>query len=298
MSLTVGGMIDRILRNWLLPPDEQPVRFQLSAPLDASSTTLPLNASLMPPEIRNALSPGVMIELGREQILAGNVSPNATSITNCVRGVNGTTATPHASGALGMVAPPYSRQELYDAVGDAIINLYPTLYHLHTETFTTSPSPIPVAADFISPQDLVVLSGADVVSAAVRVLPSYPPSPTGKAVLIDAPAGLSAHLTYRTPFHRPDSESNLLFTDLGVEEPWYRIIETDVVAQVIASRDLEAVYTETLTHRLEAETFPPTSASRIHQTLLRYHEYLLERASRYLKARDGLPTVYNGWFSG
>lgn len=298
MANTVGDLIDRVLRDWLLPPDDQPVRFTLSQDISSSATTLHFSKTLLPPEVLQILSPGVVVEIGRELIALGTVDSDNSRIENCIRGVNGTTAAQHSTGDIITLSPPYSRQSLFDAVHDAVRTLSPTLYHLHTTTLTTDTSPVEIPADYITPQALVVLSGSDPVPGRIFELLNYPPSSTSKAVIFEGvQSGLTAHLTYRARLHTPTSETQLLFTNLGIEPEWHRIIEVDVAAQMVAGRDIEGLAVERLMARIEAENFPPLTSSRVHRTLVQYHEYLIERASRQLKARDGLPQLLNGRFS-
>jgi hypothetical protein len=298
MPDTIASLIDRILRDWMLPPDDQPVRFRLSSSIDASTTTLPYDPDMLPPEVEQALSPGVVVEIDRELIILGTVAPGQSQVTNCTRGALGTLAAPHTPTSLVNLAPPYSRQSVFDAVSNAITTLYPQLYHLHTSTLTVTSDFIEIPSDYISPQALVVLNGPNEIPAELHEYPHYPPSSTGKAVRIDSIAGSTAYFTYRSRCHTPTSETDELFTDLGVEPDWSRVIEVDVVAQLIAGRDLEGYVLETLSRRLDQEAFPPLTASRLHQNLVRYHEYLLDRAARALKARDGLPQLHGGAFSG
>ena len=297
-ATTVDDLIDRTLRDWLVPPNSQPARFTLPSPITVSATTIPYTSAFLPPEAQAILSPGVVVEIDMEEIVIGGANASTLELENCYRGANGTQAVEHAAGSLVTISPPYSRRSIFEAIRDAISNLYPILYHLHTTTLTTNEgSYIEVPAHYITYQQLHVMSGTSRVNARMTELLNFPPSSTGKAIMVEGGgSGLTAYLTYRSKCHYPLDATEELYEDLGIEDDWHRILSVDAVAQLIQSRDIDASFINNLTARMDAEVFPPTSAASIHRSLLQYHEYLLERASRRLKARDGLPVTFNGRF--
>jgi hypothetical protein len=295
---TIGDLVDRTLRDWLIPPHQQPPRFELLEAMSDSTTTVAWGTLHLPPEATQILSPGQIIEIGQEQIIVGTVNSSPNLIYNCIRGANNTPAVAHASGSLVTISPAYSRYSVFEALSDAVQNLYPALYHLHTVTLTSNAHNfIEVPQEYISFQDVVAMHGSTPFHPAVIELRNFPPSSTGKAIIIEGGGtGLDVHLTYRSKCHVPSHENNLLLDDLGVDPSWGRILSVDAVAQLLIGRDIDQSFIKTLASRMDADGAGHLTATSIHRALLQYHEYLLERASRRLKARDGIPVSFNGRF--
>ncbi|MGV2385032.1 MAG UNVERIFIED_CONTAM: hypothetical protein LOD86_07155, partial [Thermobifida fusca] len=76
---TVGDIIDRIYRDYLLPPDEQPTRFTINGSgMDASTKHMPVDVSMLSPEEMDLLGPGAVIEAGSELLLVEAVHGAST----------------------------------------------------------------------------------------------------------------------------------------------------------------------------------------------------------------------------
>ncbi len=288
---TIGDLVDRTLRNWLIPPDDQPITFALGGSLDDSSATVPYDATLLTPELEEILGPGTLVEVGFEQILLGTVDTGMSQITNCVRGANGTTPAAHSLGDPVILTPTYARQAILDAISDAISALHPDLYQIKSTEITVKSTYNEAPADMISPVHFSYVDSFGLpVEASVQWSQLFPDSSTGKAIVVQAVPETTGHLSYYAGFPRPTDPTDTL-DSLGLKESWARLLVIEAVHQVITVRDLSRATSEFLTRQLSQQGFPVPSASEIRDGLLRYRAQLLTEAKADLTAQHGVTAV-------
>lgn len=289
---TVGDLVNRVYRDYLEGPDDQAVIATATAGITDTATTLGYNADTLAPDEEDLLAPGVLIEVGLEQMRVTGVDETADTLT-VLRGVNGTTATVIAAGAEIRIAPMYPRQSVFDAVADNIVALYPDLHRTATQTVTSANALVDVSADIVAVTGARYLSGNNVVNANVELARSWPGSATGQAIKFHGtPTGRTVYVTYEARFNRPETEDDIV-GDLGVDAAWERIIVVGAAAQVLAGRELDAVSVEYITEAMEREAFPVGSTGRLRDNLLRFHGYLLEQARSSARANRTTPVVMN-----
>lgn len=283
MSTTVGAVIDRLYRDWLEPLDQAPIQVTLSA---AQSSTTDESFSyadaLVSADEEELIAVGKRAEIGREQIQIKTVDRTANTFT-ARRGVNGTTATTHASGAVVTFNREFSRQTVFDAVCDQVVSLYPGLFRVVTTTITTDDEPVEVPAATIAVRDFAYVDGTDTVPAthSVRLLPYWTAVASGKAVLLTGvPTGKTAYFTYEARFTRPTAEADDLVSTTGLEQGWIEIVVLGVLAQLASTYDFSSATREFITSQLEQERFPLASGARLRDSLLRYRAFLLDEAKR------------------
>lgn len=289
MPRLVSTLVDRVLREWLESPEEQPTRLVLAGDLAIGASTLTYDPTFLGLEEEDILGPGVLIELGSEQLLAGTVNAGTNQVTGLRRAVNGTTAAAHTSGTVGKVAPTWTRKAVFDALADAVVALYPDLFDVTTHPITlSSTGPTEVPADVAYPLWLWFRPGGTGSStwgrAAVDFLDEFPGTASTKAVVSPLSDATTGHLVYARRFARPASEATDLEA-LGVAEEWDRLVSVQAVAYLLAGRELPAVTQEFLTRQLEQQNFPVGSATRVRDGLLRYAEHLTEKARADLRNR-------------
>ena len=62
--MTIAAVIERVYRDYLLPPDEQPARFAVdTGGITAVATTLPVDAAMLSPEETDLIGAGTLIEV-------------------------------------------------------------------------------------------------------------------------------------------------------------------------------------------------------------------------------------------
>src|SRR5690606_27972169 len=155
--------------------------------MDASTKNMPVDVSMLSPEEMDLLGPGAVIEAGSELLLveaAHGASTDSIDALTVRRGMFGTEASPHPAGTIVTVAPDYPRQVVFDALADAIENLWPDLWTIRTTEFWASPSAIvelPADCEEIIEVRSSV-GGGWAYMASWEFLSPYPNVPSGKAL--------------------------------------------------------------------------------------------------------------------
>lgn len=290
---TVGEVADRVYRDYLHSPEDQPVIITLAADVNSTDTAWTYDDATLAPDEEDLLAPGVNIEVGSELCRITDVDHSANTLT-VVRGVNGTLKTTHLQDDDIIVAPIFSRHAVVEAVKDNVPTLYPTLWHIDTTTITTASTYVEVPAEVLTPESFVWLDGDKYYSANLPTfLSTFPPSSTNKAIITTGvPTERTAYLTYRAKFARPPTEATEL-SDYGVDASWERILVAGAAAQVVAGRPLDRLSAEYITEQLEREALPPGSATDIRNGLLTLRSIWLDEAARVLRADQKVPVVYN-----
>lgn len=287
---TIDELVERVYRDYLLPSDDQPVIVTVNGAVTDTGTSITYDADALAPDEEDLLAPGVIAEVGTEQVRITAVDVTTDTLT-VIRGVNGTEVAAIADGAELRLAPAFPRRSVFDAVCDNVVDLYPDLYVVGTQTVTSATGAVDVSADIVSIRRATRLTGSHPVPAHVELLQDYPPSSTGNAVVFyGVPPSTTVYIVYEGRIPRPTAGTDVA-GDLGVEETWERIIVVGAAAQILAGRELDTASTEYLTEQLAAEGFPTGSATRIRDGLLRYHGFLLDRARRHQRADRSVPVV-------
>lgn len=288
---TVGQLVDRCYRDFLAPSDDQGVIVTVNGAVTDSATSIVYDDDTLSPDEEDLLAPGVLAEVGTEQVRITAVNETTNTLT-AIRAVNGTSAAAIADGAELRLAPVFPRRSIFDAICDNVVDLYPDLYFVGKQTITSASGAVEVSANIVNIRSATWLSSSTPVNAQVELLQNYAPSSTDQAVVFSGvPSGKSVYLVYEGRFTRPTAEADDLTADFNIDSTWERIIVAGAAAQLMAGRELDAASSEFLTEQLEREGFPVGSAQRIRDGLLRYHGFLLDRARRNQRADRTVPIV-------
>ena len=136
MSTDIGGLVDRVYREYLEPMDDLVSYTTLSTGINDSVTSVIFEGDMLSIEEEDALDKGTVIEINQELMICTDLN----SVTNTItvkRGARGTTASAHTAGDIIKIAPPFPRKNVFDAVKDQINNLFPTLFAVETQSVTT-----------------------------------------------------------------------------------------------------------------------------------------------------------------
>lgn len=298
---TVRNVIDRVLREWLLPPDQQPTRLILASGITSSiADSFTYDDRFLSPEEEDLLGPGGIVEFGRELIQIGSVDPDTNVCSDCVRGAAGTQQDTHDINEPGTITPSYPRQLVFDAVGDSVMQLYPDLYRIVSDTARTySTTYTEVPAEVRQPMYLWARSAGSTTSTWTKIdipsdawLHNFPPSTTGNAVQLNCPS-ITGYLVYRAGFDRPDDEDQDLQDDLEILQEWEQLIVVSSVAYAIGARDLSPAHQAFLSEQLAQQGYPVLTSSRIRDGLLGYQRVLMDRALRTLHSDEPTTVIWN-----
>jgi hypothetical protein len=280
----VRGLVQRLYRTYLQPPDAQPAQVALAAPLtDGTATTLTLGQFTIV-EDENLLRQGSVIEVD-EELMSVTDWDIVTRVVTVVRGQMGTEAVAHTVPNLVTLSPTYPLSSVYEAVRDNIVGLYPSLYTVaHTSLASVSGEVFPIN----DPQIVEVLQvwphqGSNEVDIAAQVV-DFHPQAAGRAVVTKTGVG-TIWIRYRRRFGVAESMDDLL-EDLGLESVWETIVMVGAAADLFAGRDMPASHVEWVGQVLEAETIQVGTRTSLSVGLARYRDLLIKRFQKEMSGED------------
>lgn len=293
MGRTVSDVIDRVFREWLYPVDDQPPRIVLDGAITDSATSLTYLDSYLLIEEEYLISPGQLIEIDSELIMVGSVDPSTNTISGLRRGMMGTTAAAHADGAVGIMAPLYSRKAAFDAIRSTVSRLFPRLYKRTSYAVTATGSPeIPNEARII--EGFVYVDNSEICTISVQAVDS-PSATTGRVLVFAVENNKAGHLIYRAPFTLPTAETDDIEVDLGLLPEYEDLLVYATVSSMVAGRDFDAISVENLHRQVNNELFPIGSAVRLRRELKLMYDELIEELKDNLLAQNGVPISFSGW---
>lgn len=286
---TVGDVVDRVFREYLRRPSEQPIVSSLASAVTANDLTLTLSDGFTPEE-EELLGAGSIIEVGSELVRVSTYNSTAATVSVSRRGVLGTTASVHDADTDVVLAPSVSRRAVFDAVADAISNLYPDLYGT-TTVRARSGRFIPIQSrprSILQARAYINGFWQEVQARLVQV----PETPTGWAIEVE-PSSYPARTVILVTVEpaRPTAESDEL-EDLFVDESWVKIVVLDAAATLLHAEDVSGIAAYWLTQSLEEQVRPMGSVENLAVAIERYRERLVARARRRLLAIYGTYTEY------
>ena len=325
MSTNIQGLVDRTYREYLEPMDDLQPYTLLTSSLTDSATTVSFNGDLLTQEEEDIMEAGSIIEIGQELMLCKALDTVNDQVT-VVRGVRGTTASAHSSGATIKIAPPFPRKNVFDAVCDQIKNLYPTLFAVETKSVSAKVGYIPlsgtsdnylvapisaisqmtdfsagsdetgiiyqgVAVELVDLPNPFTYTDADGNSQTITYT-NNGPNKVNALQVYGVSSGHTVFVTFKKKFIEPTAEDNTL-AEIGLENEYEPIIMAGVAAQIIAGRDIPTATADYITDQLSTSTFPVNSAANIRTSLLRYQNDLIEQARKDLRARYPEPVALN-----
>ena len=320
MSTDIGGLVDRVYREYLEPMDDVVSYTTLTTGINNSIKSVVFNGDLLSVEEEDALDAGSIIEIGQELMICTDLNAVTNTIT-VTRGARGTTPAEHTAGDLIKIAPPFPRKNVFDAVKDQINNLFPTLFAVDTQTVTTGDGYTLLGAynDLGTHNYIVSVIGAisqytdfssnsDTTGVNFQAVPctlielpnpfSYNDSDgvertftytTGPSVVhamqfTGIASGHTAYVTFKKKFIEPTLETDTL-SSIGLEQEYEPIIMAGVAAQMLAGRDIPSATTDYISDQLSVSNYPVGSSNSVRNSLLQYQQLLLNQARKFLRAK-------------
>ena len=330
MSTTIGGLVDRVFREYLEPADDlnSYTAVAAGAGFNASATTITYNGDLLTQEEEDVMDAGTIIECEHELMYCTDVDITNNQVT-VVRGSRGTTAVEHLAGKIIKIAPAFTRKAVFDAVADQIANLYPTLYAVETVESTSGTgytllgsydapgtnnylvTPIKAISQYTdwssgSDQTGLTFKGVgiemidlpnpftytDSTSTERTITYTTGPDVVHALQFSGIAAGHTVYVTFKKKFVQPTAETDTLAT-VGLNDEWEPIIMAGAAAQMLSGRDIPSATADYITDQLGVATYPVGASSNIRNGLLSYQATLLDQAKKDLKARYPEPVALN-----
>jgi len=282
MSKTVGNVIDRLLVQWLTPPDDQYAQIRLAADITDTLVNEVIVHSFTIAEDEALLRQGSIVEVDQELLRVVSWD-SAKKIMTVTRGEYGTTPAVHSVPKLMNLNPPYTRASIFEAVADNIIQLYPKLFTASTELLSGVSGNVLSINDDLAVEITEIWSGdfQSTIDVDGRIV-DYHPSAGGRAVITNVPIS-TAWVRWKRRFGRAEAETDLL-EDLGLDERWVTIVMVGAAADLMVGRDIPAARTEWVKSVLEAENIRVGTRMSISGGLRQYRGLLLDEFSKEMKA--------------
>ena len=328
MSTTIGKLIDRVYREYLEPADNVESFSILSSSMTDSVTELSFDGNYFTQEEEDALDAGTIIEVGTELMYSTALDTVNNSVT-VKRGVRGTTAAAHSAGDEIKIAPEFPRKNVFDAVCDQIENLYPTLFAVDTQSFTSGTgystigtydapgthnylvAPLKALSQYTDWSAGSDQTGLRYQGVAVEMIDlpnpftytddtgtertiTYTSGPDVVHALqfVGIAAGHTVYVTFKKKFIAPTAETDTLAT-IGLESEYEPIIMAGVAAHMVAGKDINLVDATYITNQLEAASYPVGSSNTIRNSLLQYQQLLIQQARTNLRSKYPEPVQLN-----
>jgi len=290
-----GDLIDRVFRNYLEPPDEQPswAPIETAGGINATATTVTYRDGFLSVPEENALGPGSIFEINRE-LFAMSAAVSARAITFSpvanYRGLFNTTAAVHAidDRIKFLTSTSFSRQGVFDAVADAVEDLWDgNLWGTGTHLCDTSamiyglPSTI-VEVELFRYEDT---RGKWLdATGRVELLTDHQLGPDNLALQTwDLPTGRVAELVYRYRIARPTDETTAI---TGLATDWEELVVLGAAARAItATPTISASVQSFATQSLQAQGFQPGESESLVGAMIRFYRYREGRAAQGLARR-------------
>ena len=297
---TIADVIERVYRDYLWPPDEQPARFIVGTnDIAKAATTLPVDTALLSPEEESLIGPGTLIEVvsavtGGELMLIETVTGDPATSTTVRRGMFGTTDVAHSELDFIYLAPGFPRSKVYDAVADSIESLFPRLWTTAVEETFISSSPVELPAACEEILEVRFLSGNHWhLIRGWELLTDYPLTSTETAIQFTAATSGSIQVKYQAAATRPSTdETEVLLDDLSVLDRWIKIITVGAAAQMVSGEDVSQATIDFITEALAAEGFPVGAGATLRNSLLQFQDFLIRPLEDALEARHRTGIVY------
>lgn len=328
MSTTIGKLIDRVYREYLEPADNVESFSILSSSMTDSVTELSFDGNYFTQEEEDALDAGTIIEVGTELMYSTALDTVGNSVT-VKRGVRGTTAAAHSAGDEIKIAPEFPRKNVFDAVCDQIENLYPTLFAVDTQSFTSGTgystigtydapgthnylvAPLKALSQYTDWSAGSDQTGLKYQGVAVEMIDlpnpftytdsggtertiTYTSGPDVVHALqfVGIASGHTVYVTFKKKFIAPTAETDTLAT-IGLESEYEPIVMAGVAAHMIAGKDIKLVNASYITEQLEAAAYPVGSSNTIRNSLLQYQQLLIQQARTNLRSKYPEPVQLN-----
>lgn len=237
------------------------------------------------------------IEIDDELIAVKSKNESAGTVTvhPWGRGERGTVAAAHDADARVAINPRFPRSWIKVEINNAILNLFPELFSVATDTTNTINAstltyPVPATAEGLLAVSVDTIGPSKLWSPLRRFRFDYSAAtsefPTGKTVtLLEAvPPGQKLQIVYRKGFTELASDAALL-TSSGCDESWRDLIKLQVGARMIMALDSSRLNTTSVEASNRAGQIPVGSAVQVARQFLAQYQQRLDQERRLLLNR-------------
>ena len=282
--MTVGALVDRTYRQILEPPDAQPAATRTASSIAEGDLVIPVTLFDIP-EDENLLRLGSIIEINSELMRVTDYDTTLRVVT-VIRGYLGSVPAAHALDDQVKLSPPYPRLDVFHAVRDNIVALYPDLWTVKTQVLSRA------SADAYPIEDLLAVEIVEANPNAAQKTVNFParivdnhPQVDGRAVVFNGAPSTTMWVRYRRRFGTATSEADTL-ESLGVDTVWNALIIVSAAADLVSGRDVQAVSSDWVQSALEAENIRVGTRLSVAGGLAQYRDILMGRFKKEMRGED------------
>lgn len=280
---TLNDLRQRIENEYLEPVIEETPATTLVSDMSDVATSFTITLGVLSPDEESYIVAGRPLEIDNELIRITSYD-QLTGVIECKRAIRGTVATAHPSATAEVRFPTrWPRITIEKALRSAIDGLWRPLFAVKTEQATVDATRyIELPANTVTVIEVEYEDKrGDWQSLPTKFLVKHPLNPAIAAAQVARSSfgGALCLITYGVKIDSPSSTSAEI---VDLPSNYERIVISDAASELLAGVDIDAVTQERLTEQIRLEGFPVRSGSSISQNLVRYHEYLIQRADKDL----------------
>jgi hypothetical protein len=282
---TASDLIQETRQHLLTGQPEQLNKLSSGITASTSDVTLLLTYDL------RGIQAGAVLDIDLEQIYVFAVTSATKTVTDCIRGYNGTTPAIHASGATVTVNPKFPTARILTAINNDLKDLSSPvngLYQIKTVDITFNPTTY--GYDLTSVTDIISIAEVRFRSsgsqktwpqitnyALLRNMPTtgtYGDFPSGNALVIyeSAQSGLPIRLRYRAPFTSLATLADDVVAVSGLQATSHDIPPLGAAIRLVAGREVKRNFDEAQGEPRRAEEVPPQASVQSTRELVRLRQ--------------------------
>ena len=283
---TLNELRKRIETQYLEPVNEETPAATITGDITAGALSLTITSGIFSPEEESYIAPGRPLELDSELIQVESYDQLTKALTIRRRGYRDTEAVAHTSADAELRIPTrWPRATILKTLRSSLEALWQPLYAVATEQTTIDTAkyiPLPANTVRILSVELEDKDG-DWYPINAKLLPKHPLDPAVAALqpIANPYPGSLCLVSYGYQVLAPTSDDDEI---VGLPSKWERIVLADAASELLAGVDIDAQTQERLTEQIRIEGFPVRSGASISQNLIRFADFLVEKANRELTA--------------
>lgn len=218
---------------------------------------------------------GTIIEIDLEQIYIFSVTVSTKTVTDCIRGFNGTTAASHSANATVTISPKFPASRILQAINDDLADLSSPMNGLYqVKSLTLTFNAAVNGYDLTGVTDIISIaevryrtSGPDLSWPRIesftlmRNMPTtgtYGDFPSGNAIVLygDGQPGLPIRVRYRAPFTLLTTLADDVLGVTGLQATAHDIPPLGAAVRVVAGREIRRNFDEAQGEPRRAEEVP------------------------------------------
>lgn len=282
---TLDQLRQRLEDQYLEPATEETPTAPLAVGITDTDTEIILTPGVLSPDEESFIGPNRLLEIDMELVRVVSYNEN-TKTAQIRRGARGTVAAAHAINTDVRIPTRWTRTAQIAALRASIEALWQPLFTFREEwTVVGTAKWVPLPLNTVRILDVLV-EGIDgrYTSIKASLFAVHPNDEQAAGLQLEENPPRRSELINIRYGVRPVAPDDIFEEIEDFPSKYERIVLVDAAAELLGGIDIDAVSQEMITEKMKLENLPISSAARITQQLIRYREYLVEKAHAELKA--------------